>query len=728
MAFDDKLIGTLFPVRNGAAIGSAGERKMLEALGGAGGIRKRFQIAADGSVTMLVTRNGQPEFTTEIAHSGGVSDPPADYMTSGAFVFGPLGGINVKKPELTLEPVTRKASNVSGVEARVLNSLYIKLPPNDGEVSKIYNQTTMPSGLNAPKQIMARTPPSIFSGLMRRWVQAQYGTGNVGLKSGPNGVDEDFLVGFDATYARTTGVLRFGQRYVLVALETKTSLLTVTCYPITFPAKYVKLLQGVVQGSADHEALETLALSRAVASNMAGTRVGQYPIPNGTPLDYGWNFSLTENTATIVVRTPTDVHYDKNLWSRMILTFSGSESVTGIVTCAYVLAEQKEGWMVTVRSPMWVKAEGGMVCVNNAATSPSPTSDQDVPVYAYYVRDELRVVRWKWQASSFPLTFDSEKWSADYSNSAWGAEFFGEGTASFSVSQEYGDSPLHGFYISGLSYAKSVPANRLDSEEVLSLNYDAEPDSSTLSPYVWPEQYQGGGLQFYYGRDYYARTDYNPITKNGPLLGFSSSIPYPVPLKEYSCATVTGASGHLISTARNTTGSQASCLVVPSSDCSAVYIGYSEHYSITTTRTRFGKVATVSKCDEYEVLALPGTGTSIYFETAGHLGRVRAQYNMADLPSGDRLYNIDGDYSTRTDTSQNDVYEMMYYGGEIKLAGDGKYSLLYQPTSSDGFFGALVSSISSSIFNDCRYSAGNMTDAMSTSGYPKNITLFIGAS
>lgn len=51
--------------RTGVPIGHAGERGMLDALGGSDGFRKRYQLNADGSMTMLKTKNGMPRFITE---------------------------------------------------------------------------------------------------------------------------------------------------------------------------------------------------------------------------------------------------------------------------------------------------------------------------------------------------------------------------------------------------------------------------------------------------------------------------------------------------------------------------------------------------------------------------------------------------------------------------------------------------------------------------------------
>lgn len=58
--------------RTGVPIGHAGERGMLDALGGSDGFRKRYQINADGSKTMLQTKNGMPRFITNQVSSGGI--------------------------------------------------------------------------------------------------------------------------------------------------------------------------------------------------------------------------------------------------------------------------------------------------------------------------------------------------------------------------------------------------------------------------------------------------------------------------------------------------------------------------------------------------------------------------------------------------------------------------------------------------------------------------------
>lgn len=59
--YDDK-DGYVFPTRTGQAQGGALERKMLDEAGGASGIKTRTLIQADGTTTMLRTKNGMPRF------------------------------------------------------------------------------------------------------------------------------------------------------------------------------------------------------------------------------------------------------------------------------------------------------------------------------------------------------------------------------------------------------------------------------------------------------------------------------------------------------------------------------------------------------------------------------------------------------------------------------------------------------------------------------------------
>ena len=83
MSYDDKKFGPLWPRRTGTPLGTAGERGMLDAIGGSEGFRKRLQNNPDGSVTRLTTKNGQPQFTT--SPTDGLQRLPHGFLVTSAY-------------------------------------------------------------------------------------------------------------------------------------------------------------------------------------------------------------------------------------------------------------------------------------------------------------------------------------------------------------------------------------------------------------------------------------------------------------------------------------------------------------------------------------------------------------------------------------------------------------------------------------------------------------------
>lgn len=94
---------TSLATRTGVPIGHSGERVMLDAVGGSQGFRKRYQTNADGSTTMLQTKNGMPRFiTNSVAVAGAIfvtsvfesdenvfGDPPVEMLHT---ITVPAGG------------------------------------------------------------------------------------------------------------------------------------------------------------------------------------------------------------------------------------------------------------------------------------------------------------------------------------------------------------------------------------------------------------------------------------------------------------------------------------------------------------------------------------------------------------------------------------------------------------------------------------------------------------
>ncbi len=199
----------VLPVGSGKRENSLLGDRALFTLGGSDGFRTRIVPLPSGGQLRVRTKGGMPEYIYEPARQGEATAPDVElkviakltaaladlYMSSGAYTFGPLGGINQSDPMLTIEPVLYKSSSVEGVESSELVQHYDKTPPANGEVSKIYNHTVNPGGLNTPKTNMLNALPSKFSGLMRRYVQARYGSGRTSSDVSNNGSGSIFSNG-----------------------------------------------------------------------------------------------------------------------------------------------------------------------------------------------------------------------------------------------------------------------------------------------------------------------------------------------------------------------------------------------------------------------------------------------------------------------------------------------------------------------------------------------------
>ena len=732
MAFDDEDLGTIFPTRDGAIIGAGNERVMLQKVGGASGIHKAFRRNADGSVTMLVTRDGMPEFTQAV-HGVSSEVEPKTYMTSGAYVFGPRGGIDYQHPELSIEPVTRKAGAVTSAENGLL-PMYWQLPPIDGEVSKIYNNKKMPNGgFSDPKKVMYALPPSVFSGLMRRWVQARYGIGEILPMSGPMRVDEDLLVKLENTDKRTTGVVRFGTKYFLVAIEKQwewsngssagTSYQPrVAAYPLVFPRFFQKKLE---EKNGSDAAFETLALAHAIAYKQSGFHVCWIDDWSGSTLAYGWNFSLTTNTAVIVERVTLDAVKDLHVWTYHELKFAYSNTLS----CTETSKKATKCQLLGYKSPIWLGSSSGAGCINNLVPR-YVEEDQDAAVYAYFVEDQLHVVHWKSAPNEYSGAFDQAKWDEDYTTSGWqgSAQFFGQGSARIEMHQDYGRSNNHGFYIAGKTSITPTPEARTEIDHKLDLAYrDGVTDlPAVANSYIWPDQYKGGGLQFWYNTGNYQGTSYNPWTRGGTTFPLSPAIPYPVPLTKYSNTIVTKAWGTLEYNNIAKTYAKASCLIIPAMDCSAVYVGEHIHTATQESKHFVHKRADHARVDEYEVECTV-VGASVISKWLRYVGTVTRQFNFLKI-SDVELYNVEDPVNTTTKT-EDDYYALNYFGAISTFASSNQNLAFYNPMSWQGEAPGPVTSISSSLFGSCRFTSGRkMDEVTSTDGYPKDITLFIGAA
>ena len=685
--------------------------KALWNIGTVQGFHTRIVDLPSGGRMLVKTKNGNPEFTL-------ISGPPTNeplsaflsgkttltaamldmYMSSGAFAFGAFGGINNADPMLTTEPITYKSTAVATREAVELTPLYDRDPPANGAVSKIYNHTVNPGGLNGPKQEMLARPPSEFSGLMRRCIQGRYGVGNT--SNNMAGDEFEGAVAVGNTFGRTTGILRFGDVYFLVELSGVEGVVSCRGWRMQFPEEYTDIM---AQGYS--EEVETLCLAHGYVNPDEVFVIGSYPMPAGIPVAYGWNFSLYANSAGIVVRYNPGYSYDRNIWSKVVVEFAYG----GTLSCALSVVEQKDGWMISGSSPIWV----GSQWVNAYLSAPLPTSDQDFPVYFYHVGDEGKDVRWTWATTT--NTFVQAEWDALVAEASWSSSFFGEGTCSFSVSERYGATTVHGFYIAGESSAQSSAPSKKTRTGQLSLAYSA------MSP---PNPTQPVGVTFssssiypwYFGGMYY--TDVMPYTYGE---SFDSDVD-PKPGNHYRTYGAKGASGTRVEYNETSMEGHTSSLVVPSGDCACVYIGWRRVESVSSNQTTT-QVGGAAYCEEWNWTWQSGVG---YVLAGPWHAPVKRQFSCG-RPS--HLTGT-GDPLVVNKTVESRYTQSITIHGPLSTVVGDVDSEIFHPNTYTSILSSPVTAISSAIHGDARYNTGALTasEIATTNEYPTDITLFVGAS
>ena len=715
------------PTGSGKAIGKVLGDKALFTLGGADGFRTRIVPLPSGGQLRVRTKNGMPEYIYE-PRTGASGEPAVDmkvlavlmgrlaslYMTSGAYKFGTLGGVNQTDPMLTVEPITYKSAAVAAGEAAELTPLYDKDPPENGEVSKIYNHTVNPGGLNGPKLDMMSRIPSEFSGLMRRCMQGRYGIGN----TSSNMVGEEFegSVSVGSTFGRTTGILRFGDLYFLVAITSGGGGMYGFYYPLHFPEECVELM---VAGYS--EAIETLCLAHAYVNPDEEGFLGNYTIAYGEPIAYGWNFSLTTNRATCVVNEMLAYGYDRRMYRLMSLVF-GYNAETHTLTCAYTLDEEKDGWIAPAQAPIWSPSGGETIWYNQRSTSPAPTSAQDFPVHSYYAGDELNVVRWSWSSRTVAGSRDAHK--AAYSEKAWSNSIFGEGGTSAEQLTRYGTVITSGFYIAG----KSDPLTSGSSYWL---------DQGTLNTtYLGTEIFRKVGT---FATESAYRWHFNPDIENSHnprIAPWNSSYllgtAYPPDAhagNHWSYAEINHCSWAASFVSESGDEGHSSALVIPAHDCSSVYIGTKQtrngSRTVSGSAQSTGSVAEVREwlCvkikDQY--------GNIIGFEVAGEwTAPVKRQYCLAYQTN----WGGPGTSTGSNTTSISDVTPVIIRHADAALPVGGVDSEIFYPGALRTKLLQQVTSITSALNNDARYNTETLSGGVvaTTSGYPTDITLFVGAS
>ena len=727
---DDAYFSTT-PTREGVAQGRSVENRMLSSVGGQNTIRTKIIDNPDGTKTRLRTRSGMPEFVTDKVKT--VSEPTYTYryMTSGAY---DLGDINAANPLLSSSAIVHKMAYVAANEYGAFYSLtpsIFKIPAlANGSESIIYNQTTKPSGLlNENKTTMYRNRPSMFSGLLRRMVQGQYGCGFADCKSGPVPVyissEDDQRVSFLNNSSKSHGVLRFdiggeNPSYMLAEIRSSSGVFGLKCYPLSIPdgimaSDLIPAGSPIVAGSTEAQAIETLTLANASTDLTQEIDLGETYIPLGESVAYGWSFSMTSNKASIVLRSPIAGYGDNYHWSLLTVEIM---LVGGILSYELTVVEEHDGRMLGPISPIWVSNDAFAVAINAPKEAVWTYYPQDFPVYAYYIGDEMKVVRWSSNITDYE--FDNDKWVNDLNNSIWGKSIFGPGQTSGEANQYFGTVGSHGFSISGSGTLYQFEQQRFEKNTCVvsgGAGYES-PTNFALGPITYSA--------FIYFMPRY--TQINPyVYPSGLVLG--ESPPDPDPTSHYYWSSYAFASSATIVSETisggGTGSSHTSILVIPYGDCTSCYIGTRQVKHEPKQVTRYAVDY------PFKISVKEWTMTRIS-EGVYEIGGERGESILQVTPTG--VHGNLGDYSSViqsnnfTDNVETNI-NLVYHGKESRSVSSVD-SLLFTPSNIAFILGHRVIGLCSSIYGDHIYAQNTLSesDAVSSSGYSVDIDEFIGAS
>lgn len=419
MSYKDKRFGFILPTRTGVATGASNERQMLDRLGGSAGYRKNFVTAPDGSVTMCMTKNGMPQFTTVTNTVIPVTDHVV-YLESGQLEW------SYPAPESPwrLDPAVWRFMDIP--TTRTFLGYSDKTGTQHGSVSEGqdseavgYPKAVVSSTITLAqaavldaqaridnealallrKQTTGTYTPSLFSGKMRLFIQAQYGarTGDM-----PWPFYLMLMEGVPpAVFFATGGMLEIGfsadkslgiytapdQTYWLLHVSMSGSSVFVTYYPIYHDARVADFVTALkATPSTELEAYvfaySTIDLAHPTTIVCAGAP--------GDAMAYGWKFNTAGDKASIVVHNVIGSG-STTRWSAQTvhLTFSYSLGIIAVDSTVSAAKEWVDGWgTYNFFVPYDTLSPAPLLHWSLLTGTPAYRFNySDVPIYGYYKDD-----------------------------------------------------------------------------------------------------------------------------------------------------------------------------------------------------------------------------------------------------------------------------------------------------------------------------------------------------
>lgn len=343
-------------------------------------------------------------------------------------------------------------------------------------------------------------------------------------------------------------------------------------------------------------------------------------------------------------------------------------------------------------------------------------------MHSYYTDDDLNVVRWAWSSATVAGNLTAHE--SGYVNNAWENAIFGEGVTTAEKLTRYGTVVTSGFYIDG----KSAPLTSGSSYWL---------DQGALSiTYLGVEVFRQAGT---FARESAYRWFFNPDVDNShnpriaPWTGSSyllgtANPPDAHPGNHWSYAEQIRCAWSVTFVNESGSESHSSALVIPAQDCSAVYIGEKQTRSgsrnVSGLASASGSVAEVR---EWLCVLKFENGNFIGVEVVGQwTPPVKRQYCVAYQSN----WGGGGTSTGSSTTSINNVTPVINRHAAATLPVGGVDSEIFYPGALRTKLLQQVASITSALYHDARYNTETLSggETAATSGYPTDISLFVGAA
>lgn len=324
---------TIIRTRTGPCQGDSTERQMLDAINNTGSFRTRMMLHPDGSQTRMKTKGGMPEFITDeitvseetaptvYMESGqleytwpGAENPTASYAASWHFLDIATDGEYLGYIKYDAAHIGNQKNNPALSEGQ--NSLAVGYPPKTDPAKDAASREAYAAATVSKKKMMSMFPASLYSGKMRKFIQAQYGAKEalnnpLGVKlSGTSFTlvytkgDDELVLGLWAHNSPGIYTAADGTYWLLSVTTTEFS-----WYPIKQDKAGAALLKVYKSSVAtDRDKLEAYIFAHSFISLADKKTKAITGTPDGAPLAYGWKFNSTGSKASIVLHAQEGVY------------------------------------------------------------------------------------------------------------------------------------------------------------------------------------------------------------------------------------------------------------------------------------------------------------------------------------------------------------------------------------------------------------------------------------